>query len=229
MHEAILVFGGRRGSRHVWDRLAAAAELANSKSVPLIVTGGNTEGGKANRFSDFSNTEAATMVQTLRGLGVTQRVYGEHLSQETIGNVALAGVALGSLKVKRITLVTSDSHAYRVRLLANHLYAGLEITDRPVWHQSSAENLLGRITKELRGLSYVDRLRSDVAEGDIRGAFEWVKRNHERQPYEGLTWQQAEAIIKREANSLWPQMYGSAFRHRPTDRNSTLPFNGLSI
>jgi uncharacterized SAM-binding protein YcdF (DUF218 family) len=101
------------------ERLTLAAYLAHRYSLPLAISG--------------EQTESVTMAQTLsRNLGVTPR-WIEGNSRDTFENAQLSAKLLFPAGVKQIILVTSSSHEFRA--VQEFEAAGFEVTPAPagVW------------------------------------------------------------------------------------------------
>jgi uncharacterized SAM-binding protein YcdF (DUF218 family) len=125
--QAIVVIGG--GGERVWaaeykgpvaeqvllERLALAAYLARTLSLPVLTSG--------------APDEALAMAATLkRNLGISPR-WIESNSRDTFENARLSARILLPLGVRRIILVTSSTHEWR----AAHEFmdAGFEVTPAP--------------------------------------------------------------------------------------------------
>lgn len=133
--QAIVVLGGGKYARapeYGGDtvgamglvRLRYAAQLHRQTGLPVLVSGGNPEGGLTD--------EAQVMRQALeRDFAVPVR-WSESLSANTLGNARLTRRLLEKEGIRRICLVTHAWHMPRAQLAFEH--AGFEVVAAPTSH-----------------------------------------------------------------------------------------------
>jgi uncharacterized SAM-binding protein YcdF (DUF218 family) len=141
--QAIVVLGGglsREAPEYGGDtvgeaslvRLRYAAKLQRESGLPLLVTGGNPDGGK------LSEAEAMSQVLT-REFGVPVR-WIEGASNNTRENAQLTAARLKADGIIRVVLVT---HAWHMpRALRSFTEAGLSASPAPTSFQSEAATVL---------------------------------------------------------------------------------------
>ncbi len=117
-------YGGDTAGAMTLVRLRYAAHLQRSSGLPVLVSGGNPEGGLVD--------EAQVMRQTLeRDFAVPVR-WSESRSANTLGNARLTRRLLEQEGIRRICLVTHAWHMPRARLAFEH--AGFEVVAAPTAH-----------------------------------------------------------------------------------------------
>jgi uncharacterized SAM-binding protein YcdF (DUF218 family) len=117
-------YGGDTAGAMTLVRLRYAAHLQRSSGLPVLVSGGNPEGGLVD--------EAQVMRQTLeRDFAVPVR-WSESRSANTLGNARLTRQLLENEGIRRICLVTHAWHMPRARLAFEH--AGFEVVAAPTAH-----------------------------------------------------------------------------------------------
>lgn len=118
------------------ERLTLAAYLSRTYSLPLAVSG--------------ANTEIAAMAQTLtRNLGVTPR-WLEGNSRDTFENAQLSAKILFPAGVRKIILVTSSTHEWRA--VQEFAGAGFSVLPAPVGVSSARESGIFRFLPGARAL-----------------------------------------------------------------------------
>jgi uncharacterized SAM-binding protein YcdF (DUF218 family) len=117
-------YGGDTAGSMSLVRLRYAARLHRQTGLPILVSGGNPEGGQLD--------EAQVMRQTLEGDFAVPVRWIENQSANTLGNARLTRQLLEKENIRRISLVTHAWHMPRARLAFES--AGFEVVAAPTSH-----------------------------------------------------------------------------------------------
>jgi len=112
-------------------RLRYAAALHRRSSLPILVSGGNPDGG--------ATSEAQAMQQTLESEFAVPVRWSENRSSNTLGNARNSRDILAAENIRHIVLVTHAWHMPRARMAFEH--SGFEVVAAPTAHTTC-----GRLT-----------------------------------------------------------------------------------